>query len=299
VGDALRISATDDPLKLGTVTGAYPVTMVCWAKRRADRNTYSAIFTIEDSDAHSTEYNELITDSDGTTLVVYDHVTGIVGTVGTLVADTWYKLAFVVTANAFKVYWGVEGTPGVTLAVSGTIANCSVVGLNGVGASNFLTTEWFDGCLSGLRVYNAELSWSEIELEFQSATAVRTADILGSWLPPAVTVPTVETAVIGDNLVNALGGTPGYTLEAGPTLDAGPPTSVFVPGPQFRNPNQQSSIISALKQSPSNSLMSKASTLLGAGPVGAFTAVAKSGFFDAAPAPPATTGFNTAIFCGV
>lgn len=219
MSNAFRISGEQDVLQLATRTGAYPATFISWVKMRADRNTYSAIFTIEEGAGHSTSYNELITDSDGTTLVVYD-TNNICGTVGTLTQDVWYKLAWVVGNGTFSVYWGTEGTAGLTLATSGSIQNVTTVDYNGIGSSNYASSEWFNGCFSGVRVWTDTLTKEEIEAEFTSATPVKTTNLLGAWLPPTVTVDTILTAISGSNLIDGVGGgTPDYTIEDGPTLD--------------------------------------------------------------------------------
>lgn len=219
-GNALRISGEQDVLKLATRSGRYPVTMLCWARIVTDRNTYSAILTVEYGVNHSTEYNELVTDSDGTTLVMCDHGS-LWATVGTMGVGTWRKVAMVITAGHVDCYFGTEGTPGVTRTVNASIANVTSVDYQGVGASNYASAEWFNGRLSGVRVWNAALTEAEIEAEFTSATPVRTTDLLGAWLPPTVEVGTVLTAIAGADLVDGNGGgIPDYTVEDGPTLDA-------------------------------------------------------------------------------
>jgi len=222
MSNALRIDGEQDVLKLATRSGRYPVTMLCWARIVTDRNTYSAILTVEYGVDHSTEYNELVTDSDGTTLVMCDHGS-LWSTVGTMVVGTWHKVAFVITAGHVDCYFGTEGTAGVTRTVNASISNVTSVDYQGVGSSNYASAEWFNGRLSGVRVWNAALTEAEIEAEFASETPVRSADILGAWLPPTVTVGTVLTAIVGADLVDgAGGGTPDYTIESGPTVDPAP-----------------------------------------------------------------------------
>ena len=220
MSNAFRISGEQDVLQLATKTGTQSVTFTGWVKLSADRNTYSAIFTIEEGVGHSTAYNELITDGDGTTLVVYD-TNDICGTVGTLTQGTWHKVAWVVSNGTFSAYFGTQGTTGVTQTVTNSsIANVSTVNYNGVGSSYYASSEWFNGCLSNVRVWNTELTKAEIEAEFTSDTPVKTENLLGAWLPSTVTVNTVLTAQAGANLLDGSGGgTPDYTIEDGPTLD--------------------------------------------------------------------------------
>ena len=295
MGNALRMSGSEDVLELGVPSNISPVTFVAWVKRVGDRNTYSCIFSLENDPGHSTEYNELITDSDGTTLVVYDHSAGLVGTVGTLTANVWYKVAWVIGSGTTTVYFGTEGVAGVTAAFTAAMTNVSVNAFNGLGASGFTSAEWFDGALSGVRVWNAALTEAEIETEFQYDAPQRTANLLGAWLPPTVTIPTVETAIVGADLVNTLGGTPTYTIETSPTLDPQPVplTSLADVIPPYRQPRRQDSRL-AFPLAPNRTRGAVSGLLIG--PVTSPMAVlARANFYDK------STAHNgcTAIFCGV
>lgn len=212
---ALRLDSLDDSLQLATPAAASGVTFVAWVKLGVDRNDYTALFTVESAGA--AQYNELVTDADGTTLAVYDHATGRLGTVGTLVVGTWHKVAIVITSGAWAAYFGTAGTPGVT-QVTGTLSNVGTAAYNGVGGSQ--AQEWLNGALARVRVWNAALSAAEVAAEFTSDAPVRTANLHSATVPPAVTVGTALTATSGSNLADGTGGgAPAYTIETGPRLD--------------------------------------------------------------------------------
>ena len=214
--NALRIDGQADALKLATLSGANPFTMLAWARLVVDRNTFSCILSL-DAVGTST-YNQLCTDADGTTLKLFDHVS-LALTVGTLVPDTWHKVAFSVSGTSASAYFGTQGTPGVS-KVTGTIANVTTPDYQGVGSSGY--NEWFNGRIAGARVWNAALSDAEVAAEFRSATAVRTANLLGDWLQPGITAGTEKVGLSGADLVQGPAGTPAYTLESSPELDPGP-----------------------------------------------------------------------------
>lgn len=221
---ALLIDGEQDVLQLSTRSNINAVTMLGWAKLVSDTNDFGGIFTMEEGPGHSDGFNELIVDSNGTTLAVYDHNGGGTnrGTAGTMVVGTWHKVAIVFTSSTvFKTYFGTMGTPGTTEQTFTRLAIASN-DYQGVGSSQFASTETFEGALQGVRVWNAALSKSEIEAEFTSATPVRTADLLKDGLRPDVTVATVLTNGDGADFVDGNGGgTPDYSLVEGPTLDPG------------------------------------------------------------------------------
>lgn len=214
---ALRIDALGDALKLATPQSSpTSITMLGWVKLGVDRNDYSCVFGIEN--AALTQWNELITDADGTTLAVYDHGARQ-ATVGTLVVGTWHKVALVITSGAFAAYFGTAGTPGVS-KVTGSISNLSLApAAQHVGSTG--VDEWLNGAFSGVRVWDAALSDAEVAAEFTAETAVRTANLYSDRLPRTITAGTELSAGAGVALADGPGaGSPAYTLEAAPILDA-------------------------------------------------------------------------------
>lgn len=218
-GDAIRFDGAQDVMKLDPVdsTGLLYCTITCWAKMSVDRNNYSTIFAIEDGAGHSTAYNELITDSDGTTLSVYDHVTGDIANVQAMTVGTWYAIGFKITAGAWKSYIGTEGFTSLTTA-TGSLTNILFNDLFGVGSTTFTATETFNGMFSQFRVWSGALSDAEIKAELQSSRPVRINDLVGSWFPLGVGSGTETTATYGNAIVSRGVGTPDWTFAAGPLM---------------------------------------------------------------------------------
>lgn len=223
--NAIRFASQVDPFSIGddffatglTPTPAYPLTVVMWAKLHTvpSGGNYGGLFSIEEGGGHSTTFNEIILDQNSNTLVVFDHVTGVVGTVGTMTVGTWYKVALKLESGAYTAYLGAKGSA--LTKVTGTLVNVPAAGFAGLGTTMFRTTEWFPGSLSRARLWKAALSDAEIEAEFTSESAVRTANLFGEWLPRTLTTATVYTAVVGTDLSQVRGGgATTFTTETAP-----------------------------------------------------------------------------------
>lgn len=220
-GDAIRFDGAQDVVKLDPVdsTGVRFLTFTGWAKISVDRNNYSTVFCMEDGAGHSTAYNELITDSDGTTLSVYDHVTGDIANVQAMTVGTWYAFGFKVTSGAWKSYVGTQGFSSLTTA-TGSLTNILFNDLTGIGSTTFTATETFNGMFSMCRVWSAALSDAEIKAELESSRPVRINDLIGAWFPLGVGSGTELDATYGNDLVSRGVGTPDWTFAAGPVLPA-------------------------------------------------------------------------------
>lgn len=237
--NAVKFNDWVDPFCIGddfysqglTPVPAYPLTFVVWAKLHTTPSggNYGGIFSVEDGGAHSTEFNEIILDSNSNTLVVYDHSGGgtLIGTVGTMTVGTWHKVALRLESGTFSAFIGTMGTPGVT-KVTGSLTNVTAPGFAGLGSTMFRVTEWFPGVLSRARLWKAALSDAEIAAEFTTAAdaapdgAIVTSNLFGSWLPPTITLsPSTENvALFGTDLDQIRGGGSLLrTLDTGPTLD--------------------------------------------------------------------------------
>jgi len=210
--NAVRFDTLADTVRLSTLPGAsQPLTIAGWFRPVVDRNNYTSIFALENATA--TQYNELITEADGTTLALYDHAVGSRGTVGTLTVGTWYRLAVVFTSGAWAAYIGTEGSATLT-KVTGVMTNVGTPGFVWIG--NTSANERANGRFARARVWTAALSDAELEAEFHSESAVRTSNLLGEWFPRTVTAATATTAVTGANLTSQ--GAASYTIEAGPLI---------------------------------------------------------------------------------
>lgn len=227
--NAIRLNNSPDAFCLGdtfTAVGSvppssFPITFTCWAKLNvapSGSGIYGGIFSIEDGNGSSTQWNEIIVNENSSNLTVYDHTVGLRGTIGAMTVGVWHRIAFVITSGSWAGYIGTEGGGSLT-KVTGTLSNVGTVGYSGLGSTYFRTSEWFNGSLSHARVWTAALSDAEIAAELSSASPVRAANLFGAWLPSTVTVPTAYTAISGSNLAASPGGGGiTHTVVTGPTL---------------------------------------------------------------------------------
>jgi hypothetical protein len=180
---AIRVNDATNPgaqrLRPATVfASATNYTMFGRFRIVTDRNDYSGAMAYEEA-GHSTAYNELITNSDGTTMAFYDDTNST--NVGAMTVGTWYTLALRCgPAGAAAAFIGAEGAGSLT-KVTFTAATNGTRDQITIGATNFQSAEYWSGDLCDIRMWDAVLSDAELGLEFHSATLVRSSNILGWW----------------------------------------------------------------------------------------------------------------------
>lgn len=202
----------------GWPTSTTSWTYATWLRLDSDRNTFSAFFTIEQPAGHSTEYNELITAADGTTLVLWDHRDQPALTLGTLTPGTWYfAVVSVGPSGAGSAWFGPQG--GTLTKTTGTVAVVDHVEMSYLGASNFAFTEFIVGSMAMSRLWNGVLSDAEVAAEFASATPVRTAGLIGDWRLASVASVTADSSGLGHTLGKDFGST--HSNTSGPLISAG------------------------------------------------------------------------------
>lgn len=159
---AVRFDSSADALTRSTnlpTNGA--ATIMAWFKISVDRNTFSSALVLK----HATAGGYSIgTDIDGTTHSLFltgGNVNGTALTVG-----TWYHTAFVIDGTStgnFKGY--LNGVLDITTgATTGSLSEIRLA-TRVVGGS-----EWLNGCLAAVKIYDAALTAAEINAErFQIA----------------------------------------------------------------------------------------------------------------------------------
>lgn len=207
-------TAGGERLRPGTVFTSKTNWSACgWVKITTDRNDYSGVFAFEHG-GHSDYYAEAITDSNGTTLVVYDNA-AIQATFGSLTVNTWYFWGMKVGASgALTAYLGTEGLGSLT-KVTGTVDTGGTFDQTTIAATNFASTEYLIGNMAQVRAWNDLLSDAEFYNEKISATLVKTTNVLGWW----------ELTSSANRLVDSYGsntlgesGFGSFTTETGPTI---------------------------------------------------------------------------------
>lgn len=214
------VSFDDQQDRLVVPNTAWPAsttswTFASWVRLAVDRDEYSAFFTIEQPAGHSTEYNELVTLGDGTTLTLWDHSTGAAITLGQLTVGTWYFAAVSVGPNGAASAWFAP--QGGTLSKrTGTVAIVDHVEMSYLGASNFAFTEYVNGSMAMARLWNGVLTDAEVQAEFTSVTPVRTAGLIADWRLSSAASVGADSSGQGRDLILNGGATHGTT--PGPTF---------------------------------------------------------------------------------
>lgn len=167
---AARFDASGDSLtdtaNLPTVTA---FTWMAWAKISVDRNNYSQFFTYDANNSDEVQAYIIGTASDGTTL---DTFNGLVEATGSaLTVGTWYHLAATVSGTSganFLVY--LNGT----LDIS---ANARSVSPTKIWLGNDAASEFLNGSLAAVKIWDAVLTAQEILQEKQQYLPCRTANL--------------------------------------------------------------------------------------------------------------------------
>lgn len=215
---AARFDAATDAYRATTglpTGGTYTVT--CWANLLVDRDDYSGVWGLDDGVASGLW---LQTDSDGTTLGVFDtpaatHLGATAVTVG-----TWYRVAVVVNGTSVTTHIGAAGAALTTSTA--TLAPLSSPSRLAIGDEGF--SGWLNGRVAAFKLWGAALSADEAALELEQYTPRRAANLL-RW-HPFVAAETVDYSGNGNALT--AGGT-GTTTEDGPPIPWAdlPPVTVF------------------------------------------------------------------------
>jgi len=162
-------------------TTSNPWTIMGWVKLINDRNTNSSVWGLGSG---SSDY-VVQTDVDGTTLNFYDGGAYDSETFA-LTVGTWYHIAVTrnTSSGAMSVY--VDGT----LRISNSNFNALSGILWTLGADSFTTAEWADAEFCDWRIWQAELTSSEVTTEKGSTTPVKASPYVVYRLSSAATAAT-------------------------------------------------------------------------------------------------------------
>jgi hypothetical protein len=214
---AIRINASGEGIKFLTEP-AHPFTVTFNFKLRADKNTWTALWSWESGDPGSDTSAQLIvtTDTSGVDLQGYDgasmNALGVTATV-----DVWGKCAISVanTPNTMIVY--VANTLAGALDVNnlGTISPTSLDRFL-FGANSF-AAEYLDGLIDNIKIFDSVLTQAEIEAELETRDQVLTPYIHLPMIGADVTAQLADTSGNGRN-GTALGT---LSIEDGAPIEGG------------------------------------------------------------------------------
>lgn len=169
---SLRVAQASDQ-----VTRANPpdpsggFTITAWVRVAVDRDDYSTLARVSSGGSTRATW---ATDSDGTSGPNYFTVAGTVTNATGLAVGAWRKVALSFAAGTGTVYAQIPG--GSTEVDSGAVTTntpADLLSLGGRGAGD--TSEWLNGCLAQVRVFVGALTQAQVEAEWNSPTAVRSA----------------------------------------------------------------------------------------------------------------------------
>lgn len=217
--NALRFNSAADTLimpsaALPASTGGW--TLAGWFRIVVDRNTEIKFWSMDA--VFSSGWHSLATSSDGTTLIFNGSGSALV-TGPNLTVGQWYFIAVRKTAaNALKLYVGTEAGGALSTYTGTANAITSYAGDGYVGGNAY--SEYLDGREWGLRLWDSDLSDTEVDAEFYASSAIRTSNLRAQWLLDNAATPGTDTSGNGRTLTNSGGS---WTVEAGPVLPAAPP----------------------------------------------------------------------------
>lgn len=214
--DALRIETSSERVRIPA--GAYPTdpaywTWCGWGKIDVDRNTYTVFFALETGVGHATEWNELVTETNGTTLSIYD-TNGNVATLGSMTVGVWYFMALSQNNGTLTAYIAAEGDTSLT-KVSGSGEVISVIETATMGMSTF-TAEALNGSMCQGRLWDVVLTDAEVLEEFLSFELVKTSSVLGWWKMDDITNFRLDSSGNSNTLTTL--GEGSWTIVDGPTI---------------------------------------------------------------------------------
>jgi hypothetical protein len=188
-------------LSLGSQTA---LTACFWWKISVDLNTWSSALFIDNGQADNWGVQ---TGADGTTAnAVMDgnSTASVAMTVG-----TWYFIGLATSGTTGTLYYKAAG--------SSTLSTTAITGVTATSAATLRLGdspwgEWLNGCLAAVKVWNAQLTAAEIDLEAQQYAVNKIASLV-SFHP----LVKAETADYSGNARTLSGGT-GATTEDGPPI---------------------------------------------------------------------------------
>lgn len=188
---AVRFDASGEYLARGTNLPAYNLfTIAGWVQIVTDRNALTEIFDLINSDGSGGV--RLMTTADGTTLRIY---TGSYTTGTSLTVGQWYHVALTRNGSTCRAY--IDGVLDITHTNSDSFTPAYLL----LG----FPSNWLNGRLGQVRVWDAELSASEIRAEMRSTSPVRTSNLNSAH--PFTSSITADVSGNGRNL-SVGGGTP-------------------------------------------------------------------------------------------
>jgi hypothetical protein len=209
---AVRFDASGERYSPSQISGtAATYTLACWARLEVNRASLSTLWQLD----NGTGSNYLrVTAWNGSALAFQTDVgswNGLMST--TLTVGDWYYIGFSATANPGQARFAIRAADSTTFTTStSSQANTSpTAGTLWVGAGQ-TASQWFNGSLANIKIWNAALSTEELQAESWTYRPVRTGGLY-AWYP----LLTPDIYDYSGNRHSLFGGT-GVSVADGPPL---------------------------------------------------------------------------------
>jgi hypothetical protein len=234
---AVRFSANTQYLKrTATLPSNGANHSVCmWVKRKVDTGTFATCWYAHVTTGAQLE-SWLETETGGDQLFMFE----LPGTESdlagpTLTIDTWFFIGYQRTNTSRSLYYGTEAG-GTLTKVTNTDSRTVTNAFSDIWIAQDIYTEGFNGEIAYVRFWSTNLSDAEMDAEWRSVGAVKTASLYGDWrLATAATAATDSSGNANSMTVN---GTP-TNGGTNPT----PPGSAASASPAFSLPRMPQAIL--------------------------------------------------------
>lgn len=172
----IRLDNSADQLAVASGPTNAVLTAIFFAKISVDRNNFSTVLNLGSS---TTNYVVFQTDSNGTTMQMWLNGAGItVNTSGiNMVVGRWYAFAGVIASTISRTfYWKLATATAVSSSSPAATIVFGAFNQAKIGQSAFAGDD-YNGCIAGIKIYEAALSQAQIENEWRQIAPIRTANL--------------------------------------------------------------------------------------------------------------------------
>lgn len=157
----------------GIMSGTNCSVMFFW-KLSVDTNTYACPFHL--GNAADSDFLLIETNNDGTTQMAVDDQGGgtVIATMTNMTVGTWYCSGWSKTGTSITFFYGTAGAAG-NFTTQTVTTNALTVDKLLIGNDAF--SEPLDGCIAGVKIWEAALTTAEMENEKQQLDPLRTANL--------------------------------------------------------------------------------------------------------------------------
>lgn len=167
---AVRFDAAESYNVTLTLGSQSAFTIACWVKLSVDRNTFSSPWSTD----NGSEGFILGTDSDGTTMKVYDDIAGAFVVSGpNMTIGAWYFFCVVVNGSSGTLYYRTASATSLTNAT--WTAGARTITRLIIGDDPY--TEWINGAMAAFKFWTAALGATDVMNESLQYQPYRRANL--------------------------------------------------------------------------------------------------------------------------